>query len=228
MVHITWGVVIAGGKGEQMPPDVDVAFLNLGSRPILSYTLSAFESCEDVSGVVVVADKPRIDSVLGMCQMFGFAKVQKIVPGGSSRQTSVMNGLKALDEDVSIVAVHDASRPCLSGELLGETIKAAKRYGSGVAAVGIPDAVKSVAKGLTVSETVRDTSLWLVQTPQAFRRDLLEKGYKTASKKRVSLGDDSTALELIKEEVHLVPSFHGNIKIRSAEDFNVAACLMRV
>ena len=228
MVHVTWGLIIACGKGEQLTPEVDIPFLNLGSRPVLTYSLAAFEQCPEVSVVVVVADKTRIESVLGMTQLFGFSKVKKIVPGGSQRSVSVMNGLRAMDEEVSIVAIHDASRPGITVNLLGETIRAAKRYGSGVTAVEIGDAVKEVAKGLTVSESLKDKSLWCVQTPQTFRRDMLQKAYETARKKMPSVEDDSCAVELIGEEVHLVPSPIPNVRIRKAEDFNLLGALLRV
>lgn len=228
MVHVTWGIIIACGKGEQIAPEVDTPFLNLGSKPVLSYSLAVYEQCQDVSGVVVVVNKDRIESVLGMAQMFGFSKVQKIVAGGSSRQTSVANGLKALEEEVSIVSVHDASRPCITAELLSETIKTAKRYGSGVAATEVDDAVKEVEKGFSVKKTVSDGVLWLAQSPQTFRRDLLQKGYATASKKKVSVADDSSAVELIGGEVRLVPSGLVNIKVKTAGDFNLAMSLLKL
>jgi 2-C-methyl-D-erythritol 4-phosphate cytidylyltransferase len=226
MIHVTWGIIIACGKHEQISPEVDTPFLNLGSKPVLTYSLHAYEQCPEVSGMVVVVNKDRIDSVLGMAQMFGFPKVQRIVAGGSSRQASVMNGLKALEEDVSIVSIHDASRPCITSDLVVETIKAAKRYGSGVAATEILDPVKAV-DGLTVRETLNDGILWTTQTPQTFRRDLLEKGYKLAGKKHLTAADDSEAFELTGEEVHLVPAGPANIKIRVPGDFNIAALLMK-
>jgi 2-C-methyl-D-erythritol 4-phosphate cytidylyltransferase len=226
MVHITWGIIIACGKREQISPEVDTPFLNLGSKPVLSYSLHAYGQCPDIGGVVIVANKDRIDSVLGMVQMYGFLKVQKVVAGGASRHASVLSGLKALDEEVSIVSIHDASRPCVTADLVGETIKAAKRYGSGVAAVEIPDPVKAV-DGLTVKKTLSDNVLWTALTPQTFRRDLLEKAYKTASKKHLSIEDDSEAFELTGEEVHLVPAGPWNIKIRAPGDFNLAATLLK-
>ncbi len=226
MIHVTWGIIIACGKREQISPEVDTPFLNLGSKPVLTYSLHAYEQCPDVSGIVVVVSKDRIESVLGMSQMFGFPKVQKIVAGGSSRQASVLNGLKALEEDVSIVSIHDASRPCITADLVGETVKAAKRYGSGVAAVEIPDPVKAV-DGLTVKRTLNDSVLWTAQTPQTFRRDLLVKAYKLASRKHLSIEDDSEAFELTGEEVHLVAAGPSNMKIRLPGDFNVAALLMK-
>jgi len=221
-------LIVACGKNEQLSPEVATPFLNLGSKPVLAYSLAAYERCQDVAGVVVVVDKERVDTVLGMAQMFGFSKVQKIVPGGSQRTSSVLNGLKALDEEVSIVSIHDASRPCITPELVAETIKAAKRYGSGVAATEITDVVKEIGKGLSVSKTVKNGTLWTVQTPQSFKRDVLQKAYETARKKASAIEDDSSAVELLGEDVHLVPSTAANIRIRAPGDFNLATLFLKV
>jgi 2-C-methyl-D-erythritol 4-phosphate cytidylyltransferase len=163
-----------------------------------------------------------------MAQMFGFSKVRKIVAGGSIRQTSVANGLKALEDVVSIVSVHDASRPCITVDLLSETIKVAKRYGSGVAATEIDDTVKEVEKGLSVKKTVSGGVLWLAQSPQTFRRDLIQKGYEFASKKKLTVEDDSAAVELVGGDVRLVPSGLVNIKVKTADDFNLAMSLLKL
>jgi 2-C-methyl-D-erythritol 4-phosphate cytidylyltransferase len=229
MVHVTWGLIIASGKGEQITPEANTPFLDLIGKPVLTYALTAYERCPDIDGVVLVVPKDRMEGVLGMCQMFGFSKVRKIVPGTTQRQGSVQCGLKQLDEEVSIVSIHDASRPCVTSALVSETVKAAKRYGSGVAAHALTEAVKEVAKGLTVKQTVGENTLWLAQTPQTFKVDVLLKGYKQASRRKKSIqDDDSFALELLGEEVHLVESTPSNLRIRSADDLKVAASLLRV
>ncbi len=228
MIHVTWGIVIASGKAEQISPEVDTPFLNLGSKPVLSYSLAAYEQCPDISGVVVVAAKERLDSVLGMTQMFGFAKAQKIVGGSSQRQSCVLNGLKALDEDVTIVSIHDASRPCITPDMISESVKAAKRYGSGVTAVEITDAVKEIKKGLTVAKAIDAGTLWMVQTPQTFKRAELQKGYEMAARKKKALADDSEAFELAGEEVHLITAPITNLRIRTPSDFNVAMTLLKL
>jgi len=227
MVHVTWGVIIAAGKTEQISSEVETAFLSLGTRPVLAYSLSAYEQCSDISGIIVVVSKDRMDSVRGMSRMYGFSKVQHVVSGGSTRQTSVLNGLKAVDEEVSIVSIHDASRPRITPEIISETVKAAKRYGSGVAAAQLQDAIKKVEKGLTVSKSLDDGALWGAQTPQTYKREVIEKGYAVAGKKKISIEDDSSAVALTKEEVHLVESSSENMKIRTVNDFNVISCMMK-
>lgn len=223
MVHVTWGLVVACGRPEQIQATIETPFLNLGSRPVLAYVLQAFEQCGDISGVLVVVDKTRCDTVLGMSQMFGFSKVRRVVVGGVSRQTSVSAGLEKLDEEVTLVCLHDATRPCVTPALISETVKAAKRYGSGVTAVPLADPVKVVERGQTVTQAFAPGVAWLAQTPQCFRRDLLEKGYAIAAKKRLQVADDAEAYALTKHEVHLVPGFPQNIKIREPQDLGEAA-----
>lgn len=223
-----FGIIVAAGKSERMGIDVDKAFLSLGSKPILAYSLMAFERCAAIDGVVLVVRKDRLDSARGLTQMFGFAKVRGIVAGGPSRQASVSIGLAELGADVQIVAVHDGARPCVTPELIGETVKSAKRHGSGVAAVKITDTIKEVDRGFVVARTVDRTKLWAVQTPQTFRVDLLNRAYENVAKKRVTVTDEASAVELMGEDVHLVPSALSNIKITTPEDLALAATLLKV
>jgi 2-C-methyl-D-erythritol 4-phosphate cytidylyltransferase len=227
MTSSTWGVIIASGKGEKFAPDIDTSFLNLGSKPVLTYSLTAYEHCPEVDGIVIVAPKERLENVRVMVQMFGCYKVKKIVAGTGIRQSSVLNGLKAVDDGVGIVSIHDASRPNVTKEQIAETIKSAKRYGSGVLAMKIGDAVKRVEKGATVTESLDAGNLWSAQTPQSFKTDVILKGYEAAQKKKVSLADDSHALSLIRQEVHLVPTERLSVRITGPLDLQIAEFLLR-
>lgn len=228
MVHVTWGLIIGSGKSEQLGPDICTPFLTLNGSPILSYSLVAFERCTAVDGVVVVVDKDRMDSVLGMKQMYGFQKIRKIIPGSGPRSSSVQAALTALEPEVTIAAVHDASRPCITPDLIAETIKAAKRYGSGVLASVVNDNLKEAAKGLTVSRHVPSAGLWMAHTPQAYRVDWLRAAYRASQKNRLAVEDDSLAVGAAKKDIHLVESRHANIKIRRPEDLTLAAALLRM
>jgi len=225
---MNYGIIVAAGKSERVGPHVDKVFLNLGSQPVLAYSLNAFEKCPDIDGVILVVRKDRIEAARGMVQMFGFAKVKKIIAGGPTRQISVCNGLSKLSDDVKIVAIHDGARPCITPILVSEIVKAAKRYGSGVAAVKITDTVKEVEKGLIVQRTVDRLKLWAVQTPQAFRRDLLTKAFQVVRRKRLTVTDDAAAVELVCKDVHLVPAPLSNIKITTADDLNLAVALLKL
>ncbi|OGV62551.1 MAG: 2-C-methyl-D-erythritol 4-phosphate cytidylyltransferase [Lentisphaerae bacterium RIFOXYC12_FULL_60_16] len=225
---MNYAVVVAAGKSTRMGANVDKAFLTLGAKPVLAYSMQAFESCPDIHGVILVVRKDRLQVARGMVQMLGFIKVRKVVAGGLERQHSVQNGLDELGEDVSVVAVHDGARPCVTPELISETIKSAKRYGSGVAGVKITDTVKSVERGMTISKTVDRSMLWAVQTPQTFQVDILRKALAYVKKKKLAVTDEASAVELMGEDVRIVPASSANIKITSADDLMLAAALMRL
>ena len=224
---MNYGVIVAAGKSERMGAKDDKAFLSLGTRPVIAYSLLAFEKCHDIDGIILVCRKDRMESARAMASMFGCSKLVRVVAGGSKRQVSVANGLAALGDDVDVVAVHDGARPCVTPELISDTIKSAKRYGSGVAAVKVTDTVKHVESGLTVSKTVDRTKLWAVQTPQTFKRKVLEQAFEKVKKKKATVTDEASAVELVAK-VHLVSAHVSNIKITTADDLALAAALLKL
>lgn len=223
-----FGIIVAAGKSERMGLDVDKAFLSLGTRPVLAYSLLAFEQCPMIDGVILVVRKDRLESARGLAKIFGCDKVRKIVAGGTSRQSSVMIGLAELGDDVRTVVVHDGARPCVTSDLICETIKSAKRHGSGVAAVKITDTIKEVDRGMVVARTVDRTKLWAVQTPQAFKVELLSRAYANVKKKKLTITDESSSIEALGEDVHLVPAPLSNIKITTPEDLALAGTILKV
>ena len=136
--------------------------------------------------------------------------------------------MNELNEEVGIVVVHDGARPCVTADLISQTIASAKQHGSGIAAVKITDTVKSVDKGMVISETIDRTKLWLVQTPQAFKFNLLKKSFALIEKKKIKITDEASAVELASDGVRLVAASSSNIKITTPDDLTLAAALMRL
>ncbi len=225
---MNFGIVVAAGKSERMGPDIDKAFLSLGTRPVVAYSLMAFEKCPDVDSVVLVVRKDKLEAARAMVQMFGCAKVKRVVAGGIRRQDSVLNGLEHVPLDAKIVVVHDGARPCVTSELITEVVNSAKRFGSGVAACKITDTIKEIGRGLTIAKTVDRTKLWAVQTPQAFRRDLLAKAFEVVKRKRMVVTDESSAVELVCDDVRLVAAPWTNIKITTPNDLVTARRLLNL
>lgn len=227
MKQAAWGLVMATGKAEQISSEIETAFLYLNDRPVLAYSLTAFMHCAEIDGIVVVVSRERAESVLGMVQMFGFSKVKKIVVGGARRAASMAAGLEHVDEDVEWVCVHDASRPMIKPDLVAETVKCAKRHGSGVAAMEIPDAVVSAKKGVLESRLDRDGRLWAAISPQTWPRAALAKAYPKAAKNRKNFEDDLEAMLALKIAPRLVPTAAVSLRIRSADDLAPALALMK-
>ena len=190
-------IIVAAGKSERMGAGTDKAFLNLGPKPVLAWSLLAFERCTDGDQVVVVVRKYQIVATKALARMFGISKIRAVVAGGAKRQDSVANGLKEIDADTRIVVVHDGARPCVKPETISETVKVAKRVGAAVVGCHIWDTVKFVEKGSTVTRTEDRSKLWAVQTPQAFNAQLIRRAYAEAEKAKVEVTDDASAVELL-------------------------------
>jgi 2-C-methyl-D-erythritol 4-phosphate cytidylyltransferase len=221
-------IIVAAGKSERMGVGTDKAFLSLGPRPVLAWSLLAFEQCHDIDQIVLVVRKDQLLAARGVTQMFGISKMREIVAGGVRRQDSVANGLEVLDPDTRIVAVHDGARPCITPDLIAETIRSAKRVGSGVAATRVVDTIKFVERGTTVDRTLDRDKLWAVQTPQTFKIDILRKAYAKVAEKNAVVTDEAAAVELLGEPVRLVEWTRTNPKITTAEDLPVAAALLKI
>ena len=221
-------IIVAAGKSERMGDGVDKAFLSLGSKPVLAYSLRVMEQCTDIDEVVLVVRKDQLIAARGLVQLFGCKKVTQFVAGGSSRQASVANGLAACSYESTIVCVHDGARPCVTAELISETVKSAKLKGSGVAATKVNDTVKSVDKNQIVSETIDRSKLWTTQTPQSFKISLLRKAFTKMDADGAKHTDEASALEAIGEPVHLVSTPFYNVKITLPEDIKIAALLLGI
>lgn len=226
MAHKTWCMIIAAGKSEQLPSnESEVAFLGLGDRPVIAHSLQAMEDCEEIDGVIAVVSKENMNRVVPLKQMFGFSKLRKIVAGGTTRLTCLQAGMKELDEDVTIVTIHEVSRPFVQPQVVSESVRIAKRYGAAVVANQISDTVKLVEKGSRVTATQDKKTAWAVQSPQTFKRDLLEQAIEN---NKGAITEESEMLEGIKAEVRVVPSSKLNIKIDSIDAYSFAGVLQRI
>lgn len=211
-----------------MGTGTDKAFLNLGPRPIIAWSLLAFERCTDIDQIILVVRKDQLTAAKALARMFGISKLRKIVPGGKERQDSVMAGLKEVDSDTRIVVTHDGARPCIKSETIGEVVKMARRGGAAVVGCHIWDTVKHVEKGTQIDHTEDRTKLWAVQTPQAFSAQLIRKAYDKVAAEKRQVTDEAGAVELLGETVKIYENNDVNIKITTVEDLQVAAAVLKI
>ena len=224
---MNYGLVIAAGKSSGFGSNVDRAFLSLGPKPILAYSLLAFEACENIDGVVLVVRKERVEAARSLAQIFGCAKVIKVVAGGVLRQTSIQNGLDAMPDDVKLVTVHESSRPGVTSELISETLSIAKRNGAAAVGLKIKDTVVSSERGTTVTKSSDAAKLWTLQSPQSFKVDILKRAIdKVDSKKDIT--DEASAVEKLGEKIRIVPGSRYNIKVIEPDDVPLAATLLKL
>lgn len=221
-------IILAAGKSERMGAGTDKAFLNLGPRPVIAWSLLAFERCTDVDQIILVVRKDQITAAKALTRMFGIAKLRAIVPGGKERQDSVMAGLKEVDSDTRVVVIHDGARPCVKCETISEVVKMARRGGAAVVGCHIWDSVKYVEKGTLIDHAEDRSKLWAVQTPQAFNAQLIRKAYAKVAAEKKLVTDDAGAVELLGEPVKIFENNDVNIKITTVEDLQVAAAALKI
>ncbi len=215
-----WALVVAAGRGERAGFSGNKVFEKLDGRSVLGRSLRALADTGRFFGIALVLAERDIEGYRALCAEEGAcALVRKIVPGGQTRQQSVLNGLRALPEDVGIVAIHDAARPFVSEEIIVRSLELAALRGSGVAAAPVVDTIKLV-DGERV-RTLDRASLWAAQTPQTFRRAEILRAYEQAEAAGISATDDADIYERCWGTVSL---FEGdgaaaNIKLTTREDF---------
>ena len=219
-------IIVAAGKSERMGTGADKAFLNLGSKPVVAWSLLAFERCVDVDQIVLVVRKEQLVAAKAVARMFGISKLRAVVAGGAKRQDSVMSGMKQLDSDTRVVVVHDGARPCVTSETISEVVKQARRSNAVVVGRRIWDTVKFVEKGTTITRTENRAKLWTVQTPQAFSVSLLKRAYDAVVKAETEVTDDASAVELLGEQVKIFESELPNFKITTVEDLQIASAIV--
>lgn len=222
---MTTAIILAAGKSSRMGAAMDKAFLSLIDKPVVAWSLLAFERCADIDAIVLVVRKEQLLASKAVAKMFGISKISTIVAGGARRQESVAAGLAACDLATRYVVVHDGARPMVTPELISEVLKAAKRFPAVTAGRPVTDTVKRCEKGSAVTETVSREKLWVVQTPQAFQMRELSAAYKTLGKMEAT--DDCMAIELNGGSVKIVPWLRPNVKITTVEDLQTAAALLK-
>lgn len=214
-------VVAAAGSSQRMGSDKVLMFL--AGKPLLAWSLDVCQECQLVDQIVVVLSEKNLDPGRKLVAERGWSKVVSVCLGGERRQDSVRNGLASL-QGCDWVVVHDAARPFLTLELIRDGLEAAYLTGAAVAAVPVKDTVKLGDDNLTVRETLNRQGLWMVQTPQIFRFDIIARAHEQISRDAT---DDASLVELMGYKVKLYMGSYNNIKITTPEDLAVAEVLAR-
>ena len=222
----TAAIIPSAGMGRRMGSQKK-NYLELLSRPVLAWTLEPFEASPSVDAIIVVV--PPGDE--GFCRekiigAYGFRKVIAVAAGGAERQDSVENGLRAARGGYDMVIVHDGARPLVTAAIIEATIRAAIEDGAALAGVRVKDTIKETSAGF-VRATLKRESLLSVQTPQAFRVDLLEAAFKKARSEGFDGTDESSLVERTGHPVRVVEGSYENIKITTPEDLLVAEFILR-
>lgn len=214
-------VVPAGGTGTRMGARLPKQYLELAGAPLLVHTLRALARAASVAGLVVAVPAARVEATRRLLRRYRLSRPCEVVAGGADRQESVWLGLQAVPAGVRWIVVHDAVRPFIGRDLVERLLAAARRWGAATCGLEVRETVKRV-KGAMVESTVDRDGLWLVQTPQAFSRDLLWEGHEQARRDGFTGTDDAVLVERVGGRVAMVPGLPQNIKITTPEDLRVA------
>lgn len=225
----TAAIVLSAGRGTRMQSDIPKQYMPLNDKPVLYYSLKAFQD-SSVSTIILVTGKEDIEFCRKeIVEKYNITKVSAIVSGGKERYHSVFEGLKQL-EGYDYVLIHDGARPCVDGDMIERSIKAAMQDNACVVGMSVKDTIKvSDEKGYAVATPDRST-LWMVQTPQSFSYTMIYNAYEELMRRMEegqqdipSITDDAMVVEYISgKKVRLIPGSYTNIKITTPEDIRVA------
>ena len=228
-------VIVAAGSSARMG-GTDKILAELGGLPVLSRTLRVFDDHDMIDTIIVVAREEQMPKISRVCSPYH--KVRIVVPGGNSRQESVMHGLEAVPEETELVAVHDGARPLVTPEVITKAILKAAKFGAAAPAIPVKDTIKVSKSGgvdetpdrktLFAVQTPQDRkTLFAVQTPQVFDTALLLGALQNAKQKGLTLTDDCSAVEALGMTVLLTDGSEENIKITTPLDLEIAELILK-
>ena len=218
------GAVIAAAGSSSRMGGRDKLAEPLDDIPVILRTLAAVEAVPEIREIVVVTREDRVEEyrrLLGQC-----SRLRAVVPGGSTRQESVRNGVRALSPDCTLAAIHDGARPLVTPEVFARCIEAARSCGAATAAVPVKDTIKLADEAGRVLDTPDRSRLWAVQTPQIFDRERYLRAAEEAERRGLSCTDDCQLFEAMGWEVQLVMGDYRNLKLTTPEDFLAAGAYL--
>lgn len=217
-------IVLAAGKGSRMQSAVPKQYLELCGKPVLYYSLTAFEE-SFVDEIILVTGKDDIFYCKEqIVDRYGFQKVTQIIAGGAERYLSVYQGLLAA-EGADYVYIHDGARPFVDAAILSDAKECVEQYQACVAGMPVKDTIKIVDTEEFAKETPERKYVWQVQTPQVFSYSLVRNAYDKLMEhpEAYSVTDDAMVVEtMLNYPVKLFPASYKNIKITTPEDLQIA------
>lgn len=216
-------IVLAAGSGKRMNSKVHKQYLLIKEKPVLYYSLKAFEDSQ-VDEIVLVVGTGEVEYCKKeIVEQYGFQKIHTIIEGGKERYHSVYEGLKATKQ-TDYVLIHDGARPFITQEIITRTIESVRKYQACVVGMPVKDTIKIVDTDNYAKETPNRSSVWQVQTPQAFSYPLIFTAYtKILEAEDTTITDDAMVVErMTAQKVRLIEGSYQNIKITTPEDLLIA------
>jgi len=223
------GVIVAGGSGSRMTLSIRKQYLVLGNRPVLVHALAAFDACEAIEAIYLVVPAADMEFCRKqICPASACRKPVHLVAGGQQRQDSVFAGLSAAKGHAELVAIHDGVRPFILPAQIAESLAQAGRHGACILATPASETLKECAEKGWIARTLDRGKIWMAQTPQTFRFDLIHRAHLHARVNGLTATDDAQLVEIQGLPVALIPGSPLNIKITRPEDLLLAEAILRM
>ncbi len=223
-------VIIAGGRGDRMHQDIPKQFLTVNEKPVIMYTLEAFNRHPAIDEIVVVCLEGWEQILWAYARQFNINKLKKIVTGGQCGQESIYKGISALKEDHEeddIVLIHDAIRPMISGEIISDCIQTTMEKGSAITVISCAEAMLVSENQENSGELFNRDNLKRTQTPQGFRLGKLLWAHEEARKRGILNSTASCTLMIeLGEKVYFSKGSEKNIKLTTVEDIDIFKALL--
>lgn len=217
-------VIVCAGNSTRMG-GVNKILLPLGERLVIGVTMQAFQKCESVKEIIIVAREDDIPAIKSEAEAAGITKLAACTTGGSTRQESVINGVRCISKETELIAVHDGARPLVKPEHIEKVIRDAVIFGGATLGVPVKDTIKTVEDGL-ITDTPPRKFLYITQTPQIFRKKLYFEGIDFALEHDLDFTDDCQLVEAVGGKIAMTTGDYTNIKITTPEDIKIAEVLL--
>ncbi|MBP5281371.1 MAG: 2-C-methyl-D-erythritol 4-phosphate cytidylyltransferase [Lachnospiraceae bacterium] len=223
-------LIIAGGSGDRMHQDIPKQFITVNERPVIVYTLEAFERHPNIDAIAVVCIEGWENILWAYAKQFNISKLQYVIPGGKNGQESIRNGVMELKKHFDkgdLVLIHDAIRPMVSNEIISDNIRVAEQYGNAITVIPCAEAMIQTEDGaMSVGAFPRDR-LRRTQTPQAFRLGDICDLHRRALQAGITNSIASCTLMIeMGEQVYFSVGSEKNIKLTTVEDIDIFKALL--
>lgn len=226
-IQPTSAVIVASGNSTRMG-GISKQMMMLDNIPVIARTIMAFDECEYISEIIVVAKAEEFYLYQEFQKIYHFKKLTKLVSGGATRQESVKNGFEAISKDSKFVAIHDGARCLIAPKDIEKVCVAAYKCGGATAATRAVDSIKiSSGKNLFIESSANRNHIWLAQTPQIFRTDIYELALLKAKEDGLEVTDDNSLVENLGAKIKLVECGRNNLKITTPDDIPVALAILK-
>lgn len=227
-IEPTAAIIVASGDSTRMGNGISKQMLLLDNIPVVARSIMAFDTCECIKEIIVVAKQEEFYLYQEFQKLYKFKKFVRLVSGGKSRQDSVRNGFRAISKGIKFVAIHDGARCLITPEQIERVCTTAYKVGCATAATRAVDSVKvSNGKNQFIDSSANRNHIWLAQTPQVFKTEIYEMALKKADAEHLTVTDDNSLVENLGCNIRLVECGRNNIKITTPDDVPLALAILK-